>query len=109
LTWAFCFRTWPGDHRGSYGGGREVAPADELIIVTALQRSFLPAPLGRIMGLVMLASAGAFPVSVALTTAVVHTAGAAAAFPLAGALTATAILYGLSRKAFRSFAAEPGA
>jgi MFS family permease len=30
------------------------------------------------------------------------------AFPLAGALTAAAILFGLSRKAFRSFAAEPG-
>jgi predicted MFS family arabinose efflux permease len=79
----------------------------ELIIVTALQRSFPPAFLGRIMGLVMLASAGAFPVSVALTTAVVHAAGAAAAFPLAGALTAAAIIYGLSRKAFRGFAAEP--
>jgi len=79
----------------------------ELIIVTALQRSFPPAVLGRIMGLVMLASAGAFPISVALTTAVVHSAGAPAAFPLAGALTATAILFGLSRTAFRSFAAEP--
>jgi len=79
----------------------------ELIIVTALQRSFPPAALGRIMGLVMLASAGAFPVSVALTTAVVHGAGAAAAFPLAGVLTAAAILFGLSRTAFRSFAAEP--
>jgi predicted MFS family arabinose efflux permease len=81
----------------------------ELIIVTALQRSFPPASLGRIMGLVMLASAGAFPISVALTTAVVHSAGAAAAFPLAGTLTAAAILFGLSRTAFRSFAAEPGA
>jgi hypothetical protein len=81
----------------------------ELIIVTALQQSFPPAFLGRIMGLVMLASAGTFPLSVALTTAVMHTAGAAAAFPLAGALTAAAILFGLSRNAFRSFAAEPGA
>jgi len=79
----------------------------ELIIVTALQRSFPPAALGRIMGLVMLASAGAFPISVALTTAVVHGAGAAAAFPLAGVLTAAAILFGLSRTAFRHFAAEP--
>lgn len=83
--------------------------AGELIIVTALQRSFPPALLGRIMGLVMLASAGAFPISVALTTAVVHTAGAAAAFPLAGALTAAAILFGLSRTAFRNFAAKPAA
>jgi len=40
----------------------------------------------------MRASAGAFPVSAALTTVMVHTAGATAAFPLAGALTATAIL-----------------
>jgi hypothetical protein len=53
--------------------------------------------------------ARAFPISVALTTAVVHTAGAATAFPLAGALTATAILFGLSRTSFRSFAAEPAA
>ena len=59
------------------------------------------------MGLVMLASAGAFPISVALTTLVVHGAGAAAAFPLAGILTAAAILSGLSRTAFRRFAAEP--
>jgi hypothetical protein len=42
----------------------------------------------------------------ALTTAVVQSAGAAA-FPLAGALTAAAILFGLSRTAFRNFAAEP--
>jgi predicted MFS family arabinose efflux permease len=83
--------------------------AGELTIVTALQRSFPPAALGRIMGLVMLASAGAFPVSVALITTLVHAAGAPAAFPLAGALTGIAILYGLSRTAFRRFAAEPGA
>jgi predicted MFS family arabinose efflux permease len=80
--------------------------AGELIIVTTLQRSFPAAALGRIMGLVMLASASAFPISVALITAVVHSAGAAAAFPLASALTATAILLGLSRIVLRSFAAE---
>jgi hypothetical protein len=32
-----------------------------------------------------------------------------ATIPASGALTATAILFGLSRKAFRSFAAELGA
>jgi len=83
--------------------------AGELIIVTAFQQSFPQAALGRIMGLIMVASAGAFPISVALITALVHTAGAAAAFPLAGAVSATAVLFGLSRTAFRSFAAEPGA
>jgi MFS family permease len=77
----------------------------ELTIMTALQRSFPAAVLGRIIGLVMLASAGAFPISVALTTAVVHSTGAVAAFPLASAFTAAALLLGLSRTAFRSFAA----
>ena len=52
-------------------------PVGELIIVTAL-RSFPAAVLERIMGLVMLASADAFPISVAVTTAVVHSVGAAA-------------------------------
>ena len=60
-------------------------PVGELIIVTAL-RSFPTAVLERIMGLVMLASADAFPISVAVTTAVVHSVGAAAVFPLAGPL-----------------------
>ena len=77
----------------------------ELLIVTAIQRSFPSAALGRIMGLLMLASTGAFPVSVVLVTAVVGYAGAAAAFPLAGAFTAAALLFGLSRETFRQFAA----
>jgi hypothetical protein len=82
--------------------------AGELIIVAALQRSFPPAFLGRIMGLVMLASAGAFPISVAHNRRSAHRRSRGR-FPLAGALTATAILSGLSRTAFRSFAAEPAA
>ena len=75
----------------------------ELIIVTAVQRSFPPAALGRVMGLIMLASAGAFPLSVALTTFTVGHLGAAAAFPVAGVLSASAILWGLSRRCYRNF------
>jgi Ca2+/Na+ antiporter len=78
----------------------------ELIIVTALQRS-VPSPvLGRIMGMVMLASAGAFPVSVALTSAVAHSVGASATFPLGAVITAAAIVVALSRPPFRAFAAK---
>jgi predicted MFS family arabinose efflux permease len=78
----------------------------ELIIVTALQQSFPSPVLGRIMGLVMLASAGAFPVSVALTSAVAHSVGASATFPLGAAITAAAIVVALSRAPFRAFAAK---
>jgi predicted MFS family arabinose efflux permease len=80
----------------------------ELIIVTALQRSFPSAVLGRIMGLVMLASAGAFPISVVFTSAVARSVGVRATFPLAAAITAAAIVVALSRAPFRGFA-EKGA
>ena len=81
----------------------------ELIIVTALQRSFPAAVRGRLMGLVLLASAGAFPVSVALTSSVVDGIGAAAAFPLGALGTALAVLFGLSRSAFRRFGTDVAA
>jgi Major Facilitator Superfamily len=75
----------------------------ELVIITAVQRTFPPAMLGRVMGLIMLSSAGAFPLSVALTTFAVNHLGTAAAFPLAGGLSASAIAWGLSRRHYRDF------
>lgn len=80
----------------------------ELVIVTAVQRTFPPAVLGRIMGLIMLASAGAFPVSVVLITALAGSAGVAAVFPVAGAISAAALLAALSQARFRRFGAEAG-
>jgi MFS family permease len=78
----------------------------ELVIVTALQRSFPSPVLGRIMGIVMVASAAAFPVSVALTSALVRSVGTGVVFPLAAVISAVAIVVGLSRPSFRSFAEE---
>jgi predicted MFS family arabinose efflux permease len=97
-----------------YAGGAAAAAAcavlfglansvGELVIVTAVQRAFPPAALGRVMGLIMLASAGAFPLSVAFTTFVVSHLGTAAAFPVAGGLSASAIAWGLSRRHYRDF------
>ena len=77
----------------------------ELVMVTALQRSFPQAALGRLMGLLMFASAGAFPISVELTSTVVRHLGTSTAFPLGAAFAAAAILLGLSWRAFRQFGA----
>jgi predicted MFS family arabinose efflux permease len=74
-----------------------------VVMITAFQRWAPPDLLGRLAGLLTLASLGVFPVSVALAALVVHSAGPAPFFPLAGATLAAAILAGLSQKAWRSF------
>jgi MFS family permease len=79
----------------------------ELVMVTALQRAFPPALRGRLMGMVMLASAGAYPLSVALTSALVDGWGVRAAFPLGAIGTAVAVAFALSRRVFRSFGETP--
>ena len=61
--------------------------------------------LGRLTGLLMLASFGVFPISVALGALVVHNYGPATFFPLAGAVLAAAILAGLSQRTWRDFGA----
>ena len=75
----------------------------ELVIVTALQRWFPPALRGRLMGLVMLASAGAYPVSVALISGLIDGVGVRAAFGLGALGTALAVTFALSRPVFRRF------
>lgn len=78
----------------------------ELVIVTTLQREF-PADLrGRLMGLVMLASAGAYPLSAALASVMVDGVGVRAAFGLSALGTALAGIYALSRPVFRNFGAD---
>jgi hypothetical protein len=76
-----------------------------VITITALQRWAQPQLLGRLMGLVLLASFGIFPVSVALGGIVVHDFGPAPFFPIAGALLGTAVLGGLTQRSWREFAA----
>jgi hypothetical protein len=57
------------------------------------------------MGVLMLASFGIFPVSVALGAVLVHDLGPAPFFPIAAAVTAAAILAGLSQRSWRNLGA----
>jgi hypothetical protein len=76
-----------------------------VIMITLFQRWAPPELLGRLMGLLMLASFGNFPVSVALGAVVVHDLGPASFFPIAAAVTAAAILAGLSQRSWRNLGA----
>jgi Flp pilus assembly pilin Flp len=72
-----------------------------VVMITAFQRWAPPDLLGRVTGLLMLASFGVFPVSVALGALVVHDLGPAPFFPLAAAALAVAIIAGLSQRSWR--------
>jgi Major Facilitator Superfamily len=76
-----------------------------VIMITLFQRWARPELLGRIMGLLMLAAFGIFPVSVALGAVAVRSLGPAPFFPIAAAVTAAAILAGLSQRSWRSLGA----
>jgi MFS family permease len=77
-----------------------------VVMITAFQQWAPPRMLGRLMGLLMLASFGTFPISVALAALVVHNFGPALFFVSAGALLAVAILIGLSQRAWRDFGVQ---
>jgi MFS family permease len=78
-----------------------------VMMITLVQRWAPPALLGRLMGLVMLAAFGTFPVSVALGAVLVHAIGPAPFFPFAAAITAAAVLAGLSQRSWRNLGARP--
>jgi len=80
-----------------------------VVVVTLLQQWAPPHLIGRVMSLVMLASIGAFPASVALSGVVVRHIGPAPFFPAAGAILVLAVLLALTVRDFRDFgaAAEP--
>jgi predicted MFS family arabinose efflux permease len=78
-----------------------------VVMITAFQRWAPPNMLGRLSGLLMLASFGVFPVSVVLAAFVVRDLGPAAFFPLAAAALALAILLGISQRSWRNFGAAP--
>ncbi len=71
--------------------------------ITLLQRWAPPRLLGRVMSLVMLASLGTFPVSVALTGAAVRSFGPVPFFPVAAAALAVAVGGSLAWPQLRSF------
>jgi MFS family permease len=80
-----------------------------IVMITLFQRWAPPELLGRLIGMLMLASFGVFPVSVALGAVVVRDLGPAPFFPMAAAVTTAAILAGLSQRSWRNLgaASEP--
>jgi predicted MFS family arabinose efflux permease len=79
-----------------------------VVMITAFQRWAPPDMIGRLSGLLMLASVGVFPVSVVLAAIVVHDLGPAPFFPLAATALALAIGLGMSQRSWRNFGATPG-
>jgi len=77
-----------------------------IITITAFQRWAPPAILGRLMGLLLLASFGIFPVSVLLGGLVVRDLGASAFFLLAAAILAIAVVGVLTQATWRAFGTE---
>lgn len=74
-----------------------------ILTITAFQRWAPPALLGRVTGLLMLTSFGAFPLSVFLGGLIVRGFGAAIVFPLAGAAVVIAVLAALTQPSWRAF------
>ena len=76
-----------------------------VVMITVFQRWAPSDLLGRLTGLLMLASFGVFPISVAVGAVVVHNFGPALLFPLAAAVLLAAILAGLSQRCWRNLGA----
>jgi MFS family permease len=78
-----------------------------IVMATAFQRWARPEVLGRLAGLLMLASFGVFPLSALLAGGVVKAFGPPAFFPLAAGLLTAAIGCGLALRQWRDFGARP--
>ena len=76
-----------------------------VIFLTVMQKWVPPRLLGRVMGMLMLCAFGSFPLSVAVSGVLVRHLGPVPFFPLAGALVAVAMLFGLTQREFRTFGA----
>jgi predicted MFS family arabinose efflux permease len=76
-----------------------------VLTVTAFQRWARPDVLGQLMGLLLLASFGVFPVSVLIGGVVVHDLGPAPMFVIGSVVMAAAVLTGLTQPLWREFGA----
>jgi MFS family permease len=81
---------------------------DNVVSVTLIQRWAPPAMLGRVWGLLMLASIGSFPVATFAAGLLVRHLGPVPIFPISGVLLALSMGWGLSQREFRDFGTEPG-
>jgi MFS family permease len=80
---------------------------DSVVSVTVIQRWAPPAMLGRVVGLLLLASVGSFPVSTFVAGLLTRHLGPAPVFLVTGGLLAAAMLYGLTQREFRAFGVTP--
>jgi hypothetical protein len=78
-----------------------------VLFYTMAQRSIPPAILGRVLSMIMLCSAGTFPLSVAVTGVLIRHVGTTPFFPIAGIFLAVAVLGGNTQRAFRAFGRQP--
>ena len=78
-----------------------------VVTITLFQRWAPPAMMGRLMGVMMLASMGLFPASVFVGGVVVAHVGASIFFPLAGGALGLAVLAALTQRSWREFGATP--
>jgi MFS family permease len=78
-------------------------------VLTVMQKWVATGVLGRVMGVVMLCAFGSFPLSVAVAGVLVRHLGPVPFFPVAGALVAVAVLFGLTRREFRTLGATADA
>ncbi|HWN63242.1 MAG TPA: MFS transporter, partial [Streptosporangiaceae bacterium] len=74
-----------------------------VLFYTMAQRSIPSAILGRVLSMIMLCSAGTFPLSVAVTGVLIRHIGTTPFFPIAGVFLVVAVLGGNSQRAFRDF------
>jgi predicted MFS family arabinose efflux permease len=79
----------------------------DVIVITLVQQWAPPALLGRVMSLVMLASIGTFPVSVAIAGVAVRALGPVPFFPVAGAVLALVPVIALTSRETRNFRPGP--
>lgn len=82
---------------------------DGVLSITLLQQWAPDGMLGRVMGVMILAGAGSFPVSTAVAGLLSREFGPAAVFPIGGALLAAAILGGMTQREFRNFGGRAAA
>lgn len=78
-----------------------------VLTITAFQRWAAPSLLGRLMGLILTASFGVFPVSVVVAAFFTRDLGPASFFLFAAAALAAALLAGLTQRSWRDFGVSP--
>jgi predicted MFS family arabinose efflux permease len=78
-----------------------------VLTITAFQRWAAPTLLGRLMGLILTASFGVFPVSVVVAAFFTRDLGPASFFLFAAAALAAALLAGLTQRSWRDFGVSP--